>query len=71
MKATKLTFGMLVSILLMLVIFASGCSSTREVVYKTISFSDTNGVTTIYYPSSMEQYIIADDGKAKLMLIKP
>ncbi len=71
MKATKLTFGMLVSILLMLVIFASGCSSTREVVYKTISFSDTNGVTTVYYPSSMEQYIIADDGKAKPMLVKP
>ena len=48
-----------------------GCVSQKELQYKTISFSDTNGVTTIYYPSSMEQYIIADDGKAKLMLIKP
>jgi len=71
MKATKLTFGILASILSMLIIFASGCSSTQEVVYKTISFSDTNGVTTVYYPITMEKYIVPDDGKAKLMLIKP
>ena len=87
MKITKLTFGVLASILSMLVIFASGCSSTQEVVYKTISFSDTNGVTTVYYPITMEKdmvhiheherwkYIVSedasDDGKPKLMLAKP
>ena len=87
MKITKLTFGVLVSILSMLVIFASGCSSTQEVVYKTISFSDTNGVTTVYYPITMEKDMIhahqderwkyavsknaSDDGKAKPMLVKP
>ena len=87
MKITKLTFGVLASILSMLVIFASGCSSTQEVVYKTISFSDTNGVTTVYYPITMEKDMIhiheherwnyavsknaSDDGKAKPMLVKP
>tara|TARA_B100000945_G_C20264124_1_gene540722 strand:+ start:440 stop:592 length:153 start_codon:yes stop_codon:yes gene_type:complete len=49
-----------------------GCSSTKEVEYKTISFSDTNGVTTVYYPITMEKDMtVPDDGKAKLMLIKP
>ena len=87
MKITKLTFGVLVSILSMLVIFASGCSSTQEVVYKSISFSDTNGVTTVYYPITMEKdmihahqderwkYVVSknasDDGTAKPMLVKP
>ena len=34
----------------------SGCVTEKEVVYKTIYFADTNGVTTtIYYPRSMEK----------------
>ena len=85
MKATKLTFGLLVVILTALVL--SGCAIQKEVVYKTISFSDTNGVTTVYYPITMEKDMIhiheherwkyavsknvSDDGKAKLMLVKP
>ena len=70
MKATKLTFGFLVSLLAALLLL-SACQSTQEVQYKTISFSDTNGVTTVYYPITMEKDIVPDDGKAKLMLIKP
>ena len=27
-----------------------GCKSDKAIQYKTISFSDTNGVTTVYYP---------------------
>ena len=64
-----------------------GCVSQKELQYKTISFSDTNGVTTIYYPLSMEKdmahphkdvrwkYVASknasDDGKAKVMTVKP
>ena len=70
MKATKLTFGFLISLLAALLLL-SACQSTQEVQYKTISFSDTNGVTTVYYPITMEKDIVPDDGKAKLMLIKP
>ena len=80
MIVTKLTFGFLVSILAALLLL-SGCKSTKEVVYKTISFSDTNGVTTIYYPLSHPhqnerwKYIVSDDasddGKPKLMVKKP
>jgi uncharacterized lipoprotein YajG len=70
MKATKLTFGFLVSLLAALLLL-SACQSTQEVQYKTISFSDTNGVTTVYYPITMEGDIVPDDGKAKLMLVKP
>ena len=69
MWASKTVLSLLVAILILLV--AMGCSSTQEVQYKTISFSDTNGVTTVYYPITMEKYIVPDDGKAKLMLIKP
>ena len=69
MSISRLVFSLLVAILILLV--AVGCVSSKEVVYKKISFADTNGVTTIYYPNTMEQYIIADDGKAKLMLVKP
>ena len=74
-------------VLLMLLLMAVGCSTQREVVYKRISFGDTNGVTTIYYPLRMEKdmihphkserwkYIVSedasDDGKAKLMVAKP
>ena len=86
MKATKVTFGFLVSVLTVL-LFLSGCKSTQEVQYKTISFSDTNGLTTVYYPTTMEKdmihphqddrwkYIVSedasDDGKPKLMVTKP
>ena len=49
-----------------------GCKSDEAIQYKTISFADTNGVTTVYYPVTMEKDIVVpDDGKAKLMLIKP
>ncbi len=71
MKATKLAFGFLVSLLAALLLL-SACQSTQEVQYKTISFADTNGVTTVYYPITMDKDILVpDDGKAKLMLIKP
>ena len=74
-------------LLIMLLFMAVGCTTQKEVVYKRILFSDTNGVTTIYYPLSMEKdlrnphdnerwkYVVAkdasDDGKAKKMLVKP
>jgi len=49
-----------------------GCKSDKAIQYKTISFADTNGVTTVYYPVTMEKEIaVPDDGKAKLMLVKP
>ena len=71
MKATKVTFGFLVSVLTAL-LFLSGCKSREVVQYKRISFADTNGLTTVYYPITMQKDIVApDDGKAKLMLIKP
>ena len=70
MKATKVTFGFLVSVLTAL-LFLSGCKNREVIQYKKISFADTNGVTTVYYPITMEKDIIPDDGKAKLMLIKP
>ena len=85
MRVSRTVFSLLVAILILLV--TMGCSSTKEVVYKTISFSDTNGVTTIYYPLNMEKgmvhphqndrwkYIVSedasDDGKPKLMVAKP
>ena len=71
MKATKATFGFLVSVLTVL-LFLSGCKNREVIQYKTISFADTNGLTTVYYPITMDKDIIVpDDGKAKLMLIKP
>ena len=70
MKATKLTFGFLVSVLTAL-LFLSGCKNREVIQYKKISFADTNGLTTVYYPITMEKDIVPDDGKAKLMLIKP
>ena len=49
-----------------------GCKSDKAIQYKTISFADTNGVTTVYYPVTMEKDVVMpDDGKAKLMLVKP
>ena len=71
MKATKVTFGFLVSVLTAL-LFLSGCKSREVVQYKRICFADTNGLTTVYYPITMEKDVaVPDDGKAKLMLIKP
>ena len=85
MRVSRTVFSLLVAILILLV--TMGCSSTKEVVYKTISFSDTNGVTTVYYPITMEKDMVhahqderwkytvsknaSDDGKAKPMLVKP
>ena len=70
MKATKVTFGFLVSVLTAL-LFLSGCKNREVIQYKKISFADTNGLTTVYYPITMEKDIVPDDGKAKLMLVKP
>ena len=70
MKATKVTFGFLVSVLTAL-LFLSGCKNREVIQYKKISFADTNGLTTVYYPNTMEKDIVPDDGRAKLMLIKP
>ena len=70
MRATKVTFGFLVSVLTAL-LFLSGGKNREVVQYKKISFADTNGVTTVYYPITMEKDIVPDDGKAKLMLVKP
>jgi len=69
-RATKVAFGFLVSVLTAL-LFLSGCKNKEVVQYKKISFADTNGVTIVYYPITMEKDIIPDDGKAKLMLVKP
>tara|TARA_R100000664_G_C2706566_1_gene104912 strand:- start:16 stop:213 length:198 start_codon:yes stop_codon:yes gene_type:complete len=65
MEIKKLLIGFVAAILLL------GCESKKAVQYKRISFADTNGVTTVYYPITMEGHIVPDDGKAKLMLIKP
>jgi len=35
---------------------AVGCVSEKQIVYRSIYFADTNGVSTvIYYPQSMEK----------------
>ena len=76
--------GVLILILLIGLIGLTGCVTEREIVYKTIYFADTNGVTTIYFPISMEKdlrtphdderwrYVasrdIPDNGKPKLMI---
>ena len=65
MEIKKLLIGFVAAILLL------GCESKKAVQYKTISFADTNGVTTVYYPATMEKDIVPDDGNAKLMLVKP
>ena len=80
MSASKLTFGFLISILAALLLL-SGCKTSEEVIHKRISFGDTNGVTTIYYPlnhphrSERWKYIVSkdasDDGEAKMMVKKP
>lgn len=83
-KANSLILSVLATTLfLMLLLLAVGCVSEKEVIYKRIYFADTNGVTTIYYPQSMEKDLITphdadrwrhivskvapDDGAAKEM----
>ena len=83
-KANSLILSVLATMLfLMLLLMAVGCVSEREIVYRSVYFADTNGVTTIYYPESMEKDLrtphnderwrvvatksVPDDGVAKLM----
>ena len=56
-KANSLILSVLATmLLLMLLLMAVGCVSERQVVYRSIYFADTNGVSTvIYYPKSMEK----------------
>ena len=56
-KANSLILLALTAILfLALLLMTVGCTTTKEVVYRTIYFADTNGVkTTIYYPKAMEK----------------
>ena len=87
-KANSLILSALATMLfLMLLLMAVGCVSEREVVYRSVYFADTNGVTTIYYPQSMEKdlrtphdderwkYVASkvapDDGVAKEMKLLP
>ena len=87
-KANSLILSVLTTMLfLMLLLLMVGCVSEREVVYRSVYFADTNGVTTIYYPESMEKdlktphdderwkYIASkvapDDGVAKEMKLLP
>ena len=87
-KANSLTLSVLATMLfLMLLLMAVGCVSEREIVYRSVYFADTNGVTTIYYPESMEKDLrtphnderwrvvatksVPDDGVAKEMKLLP
>ena len=87
-KANSLILSALATMLfLMLLALAVGCVSEREVVYRTVYFAETNGVTTIYYPQSMEKDLktphddkrwrhiaaknVPDDGVAKKMKLLP
>jgi len=55
-KANSLILSTLTAmLLLLLLLLATGCVSKKEVTYRKIYFADTNGVTTIYYPQSMEK----------------
>ena len=55
-KANSLILSVLTTMLfLLLLLMAVGCVSEREIVYRSVYFADTNGVTTIYYPESMEK----------------
>ena len=56
-KANSLILSALTTMLfLMLLFMAVGCVSERQVVYRSVYFADTNGVSTvIYYPQSMEK----------------
>ena len=55
-KANSLILSALTAMLLLsLLLMAVGCVSKREVAYRSVYFADTNGVTTIHYPESMEK----------------
>lgn len=56
-KANSLILSVLTAILFIVLLLTTvGCVSKREVVYRSIYFADTNGVSTvIYYPESMEK----------------
>ena len=87
-KANSLILSALATMLfLLLLLMAVGCVSEREIVYRSVYFADTNGVTTIYYPQSMEKDLrtphdderwrvvatksVPDDGVAKEMKLLP
>ena len=87
-KANSLILSVLTTMLLLaLLLLMVGCVSQKEVIYKKIHFADTNGVTTIYYPQSMEKDLktphdderwrhiaaknVPDDGTAKEMKLLP
>ncbi len=87
-KANSLILSVLATMLfLMLLLMAVGCVSEREIVYRSVYFADTNGVTTIHYPESMEKDLrtphnderwrvvatksVPDDGVAKEMKLLP
>ena len=39
-------------------ICSTGCVVTeKEIVYRKISFADTNGVTTVYYPQTWDKFV--------------
>jgi len=74
-KRTSITLGFALGTAIgtgVLAILLSGCVTEREVVYKTIYFADTNGVTTVYYPLSMEKDLITphDDERWKYVASK-
>jgi len=72
-KANSLILSALAAMLfLMLLLMAVGCVSEREVVYRTVYFADTNGVTTIYYPQNMEKDLMTphDDERWRVVAAK-
>ena len=81
-KANSLILSVLATMLfLMLLLMAVGCVSEREIVYRSVYFADTNGVTTIYYPQQtphnderwrvVATKSVPDDGVAKEMKLLP
>ena len=89
-RRTSITLGFALGTAIgmgILAILSTGCVTEREIVYKTIYFADTNGVTTIYFPISMEKdlrtphdderwrYVatknVPDNGVAKEMKLLP
>jgi hypothetical protein len=39
-------------------ICSTGCVVTeKEIVHRKISFADTNGVTTVYYPQTWDKFV--------------
>jgi len=81
MTKSILSLSAIFSIVLM------GCVTEKEVVYRKVYFADTNRVTTIYYPQSVEKDIktphddkrwmyaaskdAPDKGTAKEMVLSP